>query len=75
MNTFGLTFGIGGEIFFYPKYGAGWRDLLSKIGGKYNTPENYEMYCYLKYACMDAEAMFLEKIKSIENDKDIPTIK
>jgi len=66
----GLCFGIDGEIVQLSKYGEGWHKMfethnLSKL---YKTIENFNTFCYLKYMGMDAEQVFIEKIKnSISN--------
>ena len=56
-----FTFGLEDELVFLPKFSAGWNAL--KIPKQYKNQANYEMYCYLRYCGIDAEAMFLEKIK------------
>ena len=37
-----------------------------KIDNKYKTKENFEMFCYLKYMCFEAESMFYAEIKKLD---------
>lgn len=57
-----FTFGLDNELVLFSKYSHGWNHL--DIPKKYKNKENYETYCYLKYAGMDADAIFLAKLKS-----------
>ncbi len=63
MSKFNDFFFIGmdSEIVSLSKYSKGWNEL--NIPKEYKNKANFEMYCYLKYSSMDAEAMFLEKIR------------
>jgi hypothetical protein len=68
----GLGFGLEGEIISLTKYRKGWSDLF-KVHGldeRYRTTNNYEMFCYMTYMCIDATAMFLERAEEIRKEED-----
>lgn len=64
----GLVFGIDGEIIQITKYKKNWHKMFDehKIDNKYKTRENFEQFCYLNYMGLDAEAVFVEKVKELE---------
>jgi hypothetical protein len=68
MDTSGLALGLDGEIMQLSKYGKGWHEMFDKhnIDKKYKIKENYEMFCYMNYMCIDAEMMFVEKLRELE---------
>lgn len=67
-DTAGFAWGLGGEIIQLSQHGKGWHEMFEehKLDKKYKIKENYEMFCYLKYMCIDAEAWFVEKIRELE---------
>jgi len=63
----GLSFGLGGGIISLTQYGEGWSELF-KVHGldeRFRSRENYEMYCYMRYMCIDATARFLDEAGKI----------
>ena len=45
-------------------YIKGWKEL--DIPQQYKTPENKEMYCYLRYSGLNAAIMFKDKIAEMQ---------
>ena len=66
----GLMFGIDGEIIQLTKYKKNWHQMFveHKIDKKYKTRENFEHFCYLNYMGIDAEAVFVQKIRELETE-------
>ena len=66
----GLMFGIDGEIIQLTKYKKNWHGMFDehKLDKKYKTKENFEHFCYLNYMGIDAEAVFVQKIREIETE-------
>ena len=62
----GLVLGIDNEIVQLSKHKKGWHELFTKINIKYKTKENFEHYCYLNYMGIDAQQMFIIKVKELE---------
>jgi len=69
MNTqssnFGISYGIDGEIIQLTKYKKNWNEIFEfhDLDIKYKTLENFETYCWLTYANIDADSVFVEKIR------------
>lgn len=59
--------GLDGEIITLGKYNKGWHNL--DIPKEYKTKENYKMYCYLRYLCMDAKQLFKTEIDKLKNGR------
>lgn len=61
-----LAFGLDNEIIFLSNYKKGYRQMFitHNLNAVYDCPVNFEMYCYLKYSCLDAEQMFIEAINN-----------
>ena len=66
----GLMFGMDGEIIQLTKYKKNWHGMFDehKLDKKYKTKENFEHFCYLNYLGIDAEAVFVQKIRQIETE-------
>jgi hypothetical protein len=79
-DTAGLAWGLDGEIVQLSKYGQGWHEMFEehKLDKKYKIKENYEMFCYMNYSCINAEMLFVEKLRKLEklnkkfNEKRLP---
>jgi hypothetical protein len=48
---------------FYHRYSKGW----DQVPSKYRSKRNYETFCYMRYAGMDALARFGEEIRRLES--------
>jgi hypothetical protein len=73
----GLMFGMDGEIIQLTKYKKNWHGMFDEhkldkeyktLDKKYKTKENFEHFCYLNYMGIDAEAVFVQKIREIETE-------
>ncbi len=68
----GLGFGLGGGIISLTRYREGWNELFTVHGldERFRSRENYEMYCYMSYMCIDATAIFLEEAGKIRKKEE-----
>jgi hypothetical protein len=66
----GLVFGMDGEIIQLTNYKKNRHKMFDehKIDKKYKTRENFEHFCYLNYMGIDAESVFVEKIREFETE-------
>jgi hypothetical protein len=66
----GFMFGMDGEVIQLTKYKKNWHGMFDehKLDKKYKTKENFEHFCYLNYMGIDAESVFVQKIREIETE-------